>query len=119
MCSIAVLGVRGEKRPRFETWFAKVVRCDYEEEGISKRFAGDNASSGSASNEQNITVNWFYDPKDPRGKLPKNTDRRQELTMIKAALNHNVYILGLAEDSIEQATVQRKQSVANPVARSD
>lgn len=119
MHSIAVLGVRGEKKEIFETWFAKVVRCDYEAEGVSEQLAGDNPSSGSVSNEQKLTVNWFFDPKDPRGKLPKNTDRWQELTMLKAALNHRVYVLGLAEDSIPRVAVKRKQSLANPIVRSD
>jgi len=96
-----------------------VVRCDYEAEGVSELPTGDNAGSGSASNEQKLTVNWFYDPKAPRGMLPKNTDRWQELTMIKAALNHSVHTLGLAEHSIQRGSVESKQSLANPVAQSD
>jgi len=119
MSSIAVLGACGQKRPRLETWFAKVVRCDSQTEDFPELSTGDNSSSGSGSNEQELTVVWFYEPKDPRGKLPKNTERWQDLAMIKDALNHSVYLLGSVEHTIKRFSVQRKQNLANLFARPD
>jgi len=119
MCSIAVLGVWGQKRHRFETWFAKVVCCDSEAEDVSEPSIEDSSSSSSASDEQKLTVIWFFDPKAPRKRLPRNTERWQELAMIKDALNHSVHILGSVEHSIKRVNVQCKQNLANVLAWPD